>query len=228
MKQFLFAPFVFFLGLSFGQNFSVSGTDTTFYGNITDSDFDSRFVLYNDSTANFPMSWSVESSNVEASWDFSVCDPSTCYPIGTTAGSFILSTSIFNRIMNLHYYPNNTNGQSTVTVKLWEDAYPNDYVLLTWTGIVGTVGANNEVASYSISAFPNPAVNKINISYDLSSASNNNEIVLYNLLGKKIDSKKIPSQKGSVQFSDNLNPGVYLYVLVSNGQPLITNRVILR
>ena len=84
--------------------------------------------------------------------------------------------------MNLHYYPNNNAGQSTVSVKLWENAYPNDFLILNWTGIVSPVGIETKVKTYLMSAYPNPAINNINIQFDLNTASDKNEIFRFWLL----------------------------------------------
>jgi len=228
MKLYLLILTVTFSITSSAQNFSVESTDTTFYGNITDNEFDSKFILSNDSTDAFPMSWSVESSNIETGWEFSICDPSSCHPKGVSSGLFNLPTSTVNRIMNLHYYPNNNFGQSTVSVKLWENAYPNDFVILNWTGIVSSVGIETNVKSYSMNAYPNPAINNINIQFDLNTASGKNEIFLYDVSGRQIESKVLTTGKGLIKFAQNLNPGIYFYSLISNGQAVMTNKVIMK
>ena len=228
MKQILLFTATIFSICTSAQNFSVHATDSTFYGNITDNDFGSYFILYNDSTAAFPMSWSVETSNLDTGWEFSICDPNVCHPKGMSSGAFNLPTTTVNRIMNIHYYPNNNGGQSTVSVKLWEDQYPNEFVMLTWTGVIGAMSVDNEVSEYSMLTFPNPATNNIHIQYDLNTTSGENEVVLYDITGKKIESKVVSNAKGILQFSKDLNPGIYFYTLISNGQVIMTNKVILQ
>lgn len=228
MKLYLLLFTVTFSITSSAQNFSVESTDTTFYGNITDNDFDSKFILYNDSTNSFPMSWTVESSDIETGWEFSICDPSLCHPVGASSGLFNLPTTNVNRIMNLHYYPNNNVGQSTVSVKLWENAYPNDFVILNWTGIVSSVGVETNLKTYLMSACPNPAINSINIQFDCNTLSDKNEIFLYDVSGRKIGSEVLTTSKGLIEFTQNLNPGIYFYSLVSSGKAVMTNKVILK
>ena len=226
MKLYLLLLTATFSISSFAQNFSVESTDTTFYGNATDSDFDSRFILSNDSSDTFPMSWSVESSNIEAGWEFSICDPSLCHPKGASSGFFDMPIITVNSIMNLHYYPNNNAGQSTVSVKLWENAYPNDFLILNWTGIVSPVGIETKVKTYLMSAYPNPAINNINIQFDLNTASDKNEVFLYDVSGRKIGSEVLTTGIGSIEFPQNLNSGIYFYSLISNGQAIMTKKVI--
>ncbi|MEO9531057.1 MAG: T9SS type A sorting domain-containing protein [Crocinitomicaceae bacterium] len=209
------------------QNFHTTSTDTTFYGSASDSDFDAKFILFNDSTASFPMSWEVDSASVETGWDYSVCDPSVCYPIGASSGSFDLQTSSVNRIMNLHYYPNGNFGQSTVKVKLWEDAYPNLPVFLTWTGIVSNVSVNSEIASYSLMAFPNPAKGQFQIKYSFSENQTNNEIHIIDVSGRIIEKRKISNNTGVLTFDAMINGGVYFYSLVSDDQVIFNEKIII-
>ncbi|MFT5822406.1 MAG: hypothetical protein ACI8ZM_003662 [Crocinitomix sp.] len=213
------------LAQAFGQNFSVSATDTTFYGEIDDTDFAAKFILYNDSTDAFPMTWEVVSETMEAGWDYSICDPTECHPIGATTSVFNLPTTASNRIMNIHYFPNEIFGESTVVVKIWENAYPDDFVLLEWTGIVAAVGLNGEDYYHSLTAF---AQNQsVNVQYQLASNGDNMEFVLYDLTGKIVDQKQILDTTGMVSLGENLESGVYVYRLLNNGHAIISKKIAL-
>jgi hypothetical protein len=209
------------------QNFHANTSDTTFYGSVSGSDFYAMIDLYNDSTASFPISWEVTSANLETNWDYSVCDPGTCYPIGTVSSSFNLPTTANNRVMNVHYYPNGTPGQSTVTVKLTEDAYPNDPIYLTWTGIVSTASVESKTQIISFTAFPNPAKDVIKITYNFSNTDEQTEIILYNALGEQVSVKTLTSNSGTVKFDDNLPNGMYFYSINSGGEILATKKIVL-
>lgn len=214
------------LGQAFGQNFSVSATDTIFYGEIDDGDFASKFILYNDSTDTFPMTWEVVSETMEAGWDYSICDPTNCHPIGATTGVFNLPTTESNRIMNIHYFPNSFFGESTVVVKLWENAYTDDFVLLEWTGIVSAVGIDNEISHNSIISYPNKEQRAINIQYDLDGSIEKSELFLYDLTGKVIDQIELNNTKGTETLGQYLETGLYVYALISNGEVIVSKKVV--
>lgn len=206
------------------QSFSVSDTDTTFYGNITDSDFDSKFILYNDSTTSFPMTWQVESANVEPGWQYSVCDPSACHAIGTSTFDFNMPTSALNRIMNLHYYPNGNAGESTVTVRLFQQDMPNDYVLLTWTGIISTVGINEQTDFINLMIYPNPSTDgTFNIKY---SGSKEAELILFNKMGQRIQSKKLVEGNGQLNLNISTGTGVYFYKVLADDQVISESKIV--
>ena len=213
-------------GSTFAQNFSVSATDTTFYGEIDDSDFAAKFILYNDSTDAFPMTWEVESEAMQEGWDYSICDPTECHPIGATTSVFNLPTTATNRIMNIHYFPNEIYGESTVEVKIWENAYPDDFVILQWTGVVSSsVGLNNEALIHTMSAYAqNQAVN---VQYSLATEADNIQLVLYDLTGKIIDQKQIIDTDGTTSLGANLESGIYVYSLLIDGKQVVSKKIAL-
>ena len=80
----------------------------------------------------------------------------------------------------------------------------------------------------TIGKSPNPAINSINIQFDCNTLSGKNELFLYDVSGRKIESKVLTTCKGLIEFTQNLNPGIYFYSLVSSGKNVITNKVILK
>ena len=226
MKTLLTTICCLIAAINFGQNFSVSGTDSTFFGNIADSDFSAKFILYNDSTTTFPMTWEVESENVQAGWQYSVCDPSNCYPIGVSTANFTMPMSSFNRIMNLHYYPNGIAGQSTVSVRLYQQNQPSSYIILSWTGVISTVGSAEFEESYNMLLYPNPSNNgTFNVNYDFNKKEGLNEFVVYDMLGKEIKRIILLSSQGEFQFTLP-NSGLYIYKLISDGEIIKSSQLI--
>ena len=215
---------ILFASSLLAQNFTVPETDTVFYGDISDDDFASKFIVDNDTTISFPMSWEVESENMASGWEFSICDPITCHPIGTTNASFTLPTSTANRIMNIHYYPNSNYGQSTVTVKLWQDQFPNDFVLLTWTGVVSALGLN-EAKNYSVYSVFSAETNSIQFVYELPPLKLYH-IDLYDISGRLITTTPINNGSGQVSLGENLSSGVYLYKVRSENSDILSNKVL--
>jgi hypothetical protein len=72
---------------------------------------------------------------------------------------------------------------------------------------------------HKFSVYPNPVNNTATISYTISTDCKTAEIIIYNLLGKKVGNIPI-SQKGAseLQFNNNLTgKGVYLFNLMVDG-----------
>lgn len=225
---FIFTTFLIASLSSFSQHFSVSGTDTIFYGDVADSDFAAKFILFNDSTASFPMTWEMESESMATGWEYSICDPADCHAIGVEGASFTLSTSTSNRIMNIHYFPNGNFGESTVVVKLWENALPQSFILLKWTGVVSGLGADDEKIYNAISAYYNSMAGSISIQYDLDLKTTDSQIVLFNLEGKKIDEIQLVDHAGVITIGDNLAQGAYIYTLISNNKIITSKKVVVQ
>lgn len=225
MKSFILLIGVFLVQNGvFCQSFSVSATDTTFYGNITDNDFASKFILNNDSTTSFPMTWQVESANMETGWDYSICDPTTCHPVGTSSSNFNMPTSSTNRIINLHYYPNGNAGESTVNVKLFQQDLPNAYVLLSWTGIISTANIDSEVNFLRLMLYPNPSTDGIfQIEYE---GNQDADFVLYNNLGQEIERKGLNKGKHHFELGINSGSGVYYYKVVAGDKIMQQSKLV--
>jgi len=210
---------------SFAQNFSVPETDTLFYGQISNNNFACKLLINNDSTDSFPMSWEVESESMASGWEYSICDPVTCHAIGTNVASFILPTSTANRIMNIHYFPNSNYGQSTVTVKLWQDEYPNGFTLLTWTGVISALGLDDQ-NNYNVYTFVDVAASSIQFAYELP-ITDFYYVDLFNINGKLISSTQISDGNGQVNLGENLSSGLYVYKLRSSETEILANKVVI-
>ncbi len=212
--------------VSLAQNFSVPQADTVFYGQINNGDFASKFIINNDSTDSFPMSWIVESDDIAAGWEYSICDPATCHSIGVSSASFDLPISPVNRMMNIHYFPHSNYGQSTVTVKLWQDQYPNEFTLLKWTGIISTLGLE-EQNNYSIYAISTPGTNSIEFVYELPNNESLYHLDLHDMNGKLIATTPVNNVSSQTSIGENLSSGIYIYKLRSNNSTILTDKVLL-
>ena len=211
-------------GLSIAQNFSVADNDTLFYGDVGSTDFAAKILIENDSVAPVPMSFELYSEDIETGWEYSLCDPTVCHPVGTTSASFNLPTGSAIKYMNIHYFPNGYYGQSTVTVKLWEDAYPDDFVLLTWVGVVSALGLENE-EKYDVFGYFNNASSAIQINYSVPE-NKSHTLSLYDISGRVIDSRVVNGSTGKVEVGSNLNSGVYFYSIEHEGQKIFSSKVI--
>ncbi|MCH2234393.1 MAG: T9SS type A sorting domain-containing protein [Crocinitomicaceae bacterium] len=224
MKTTLFSLVLLLSGTLSAQNFSLESTDTLFYGEVSASEFGSKFIIQNDSTGPVPLSWEVESEDLQSGWEYSLCDPDVCHSVGTTSGSFNLATGSFIKYMNIHYYPNGFYGQSTVTVKLWEDAYPDDFIILTWVGVVSALSVESQDAC-SVEAFYNASKATIQFNYDLPS-NNGHVLNLYDISGKLVTSQEINNSAGTLEIASILHSGIYFYTINQGRTKVLSSKII--
>ncbi len=222
MKYFIL-PFLLLSNFVFGQDFSFTSTDTTFFGEVTDSDFDCKFLISNDSTGSFPMSWEMTSENMETGWDYSICDPDMCHPIDSTGGSFILSTSVINRLMNIHFYPNGNFGQSTVSVKVWQDNDPANFTTLSWTGVVSAAGLN-ETENNHVTAIYNNSTQVISLNFEFETAEQR-KVEIIDLNGKEVFFESLNQSSGNHEINTHFTSGIYICRISGKEGVLFTSKI---
>jgi len=91
--------------------------------------------------------------------------------------------------------------------------------------------AVNEIKGNEIelSAFPNPASSNITVVYNVKGGIDNNMLIVYDVLGQEIVSKKLNENKGSIKLDlESMNSGVYFYAIKVAGKTVRTERFIVR
>lgn len=66
-------------------------------------------------------------------------------------------------------------------------------------------------------AYPNPFTQSISIQYELSEVSPNTQLIITDMLGRRVSQQKIKEKRGRLIIGQNLVPGVYFTQLTSNG-----------
>ena len=87
-----------------------------------------------------------------------------------------------------------------------------------------------KATNLSLSAYPNPAVNNVKVSYSIPANYSNAEISVRNMVGKTV--KTIPAKIG-VKSVMNINTaelpnGVYFYSIIADGVTISTKKLVVR
>jgi len=129
--------------------------------------------------------------------------------------------AIGQKVPVLQIDANSINGNLVVSTVVYRDSLRN----------APQVGINEEVTNenYNVQIFPNPAVNKAFISYELSTETDVN-IQLVDVLGKIVFSEKYKKQSGICfkEFSvDEFSKGIY-FVNVQMNNTVVTKKLIVQ
>jgi hypothetical protein len=118
----------------------------------------------------------------------------------------------------LYTFFNISNANDTISVVVEYDC--------SLSGI-GTVSSENVEFS---NAYPNPAGDQTFFSFNLpTTAVNNSEIVLRDMLGNLVSYLRIIEKNGTIKLpTDKLNNGVYFYSLVIDEKVVLTKKLIIR
>lgn len=79
-----------------------------------------------------------------------------------------------------------------------------------------------------ISVYPNPADDFLRVQYSVAEGSDNS-FELINLVGAKVYQQKLDAQQSELELDlTSLNPGVYFYTLKSDGEALVSRKLVIR
>lgn len=77
--------------------------------------------------------------------------------------------------------------------------------------------------------YPNPFQGKSVIEYSLPEYEENASIMVFNMTGKLLKEYKLREKSGTIEVnSDDFEPGIYLYSLISNNDEIITKKMIVK
>ena len=138
MKKILLIAFTAVSLNLISQSFTVQENNMSLSGQYTDNDFSKNTFL--EALSNDSLTWEIVVDSMPSSWEFSNCFP-TCYTVGVTSGDLVISNGQ-SYYLNCHIYPNNTAGESIITMKISSVTGTTEFV--TWHGVAGNVGIIND------------------------------------------------------------------------------------
>lgn len=129
------------------------------------------------------------------------------------------------------YNPNMVIGVSRVTYVFFDQNNVNDSVAVTveYNASPASVGDLISSGVRMSEAYPNPAVNLVNIDYELPQSARKASVVVTNMVGCRVKEVALTnlSGKASVTISD-LRNGIYFYSLVVDDQFLMTRKFVVK
>ena len=172
-----------------------------------------------------------------------VCFGSACY----SASGIIVATQIINNgigdnvAANAIYtdlkvgpvtwpWVNCATDSAIWSVTAYDPANPSDSssARIIWK-CSAPVSIDEEINITTLNAYPNPATDNLTISYAIEGNNNNARMDVYDVLGQKVTSHALNSNKGQVNLNvDNLNAGVYFYSIKVDNKAIRTERVIVK
>lgn len=219
MKTLILQTFLLLVSVvSFAQNFSVGALDTTFYGYSTDVDFGGSISLKNNTLQTLSMKWIRIENTLPSNWESSVCDPNACYLTTKDSAAFSLPKVGFNNIINVHFYPNNTEGTGTTKVKVFQTSNRNAYVVLNFTGVAQGPSTSMEVEQEGFMVYPTQTKDLVNV---INITNEEIGIEIFDMTGRSAKKQVILSSE-TIDIS-SFSAGIYFLKLNSkrNGEQVV-------
>ena len=121
---------------------------------------------------------------------------------------------------------NSSSNNSKYMYVAYDDNNPSDSSWVIVHFNVATVGVEeNNIGSLN-NAYPNPATNNVTFNFEIEE-SNNNKIVIYDMLGAKVDELNVKGNAHNYNIKA-LKAGVYFYALEVNGKATKTKKLVIK
>ena len=129
-----------------------------------------------------------------------------------------------------HHLPEGVTSSSSNHSKylyvVYDDANPNDSAWVEVQFNIGAVGVEENTVGNLNNAYPNPATKNVTFNFDIEE-SNNNKIVIYDMLGAKVDELNVKGNAHNYNV-EALKAGVYFYALEVNGKATKTKKLVIK
>ena len=124
-----------------------------------------------------------------------------------------------NNTFTSHFKPSGHSGISEIQYTFFDANNPQDSANVVVRYEIAPVGISKISTITSLKAFPNPADDKVTLSFTRNSLNGKGNIELYNMLGSKVFSQQVEDMDGTITIStENLKAGLYFYSLNDGGQ----------
>ena len=137
--------------------------------------------------------------------------------------------STVNNTFTSHFKPIGHSGISEIQYTFFDANNPQDSANVIVRYEIAPVGISKISTITSLKAFPNPADDKVTLSFNRSSLNGKGNIELYNMLGAKVYSQQVDDMDGTMTIStENLKAGLYFYSLNDGGQSTRPGRLTIK
>ncbi len=118
-------------------------------------------------------------------------------------------------------------GISYVLYTFFDESNASDSVCVYFKYNCSLSSISSITDNYSLTAFPNPAKDKVTINYTVDN-NNDNTIQIYSINGKVIYQEKLSSEKHTLTLDvSNWASGIYMYSIISENRNRIAKKLII-
>jgi hypothetical protein len=224
MRNNLLLLFTFFAFSAFGQ-ITLVDPDVTMELSPDEIEVHVDIPIVNEFSSDVMFWWEIERGNSPAEWEYKVCDINLCYLWGfescpcSQPNDFAAGDTA---TMIYYINPNGVEGTAVVNLRIIDECRKNagggsgSYLDIPITITVdASVSAVEEELADDILIYPNPTPDLFKVKND----NNVSEVILYNIVGKKIFSHSHkPGKSHDISY---LNKGIYLVRLLDKNNNIV-------
>lgn len=234
MKKIILSLIFIVPTLGQAQSLSIAHGDSNVVGNVNSQDIEGHIQISNTTSAELDVmvrridgNYNNITDNNAICWGlcFQESVSQSPYPIPIPANSTDTSSFVG------HLYPDGDKviGCGPITYVFWVDGSPSDSVSFTINYcLTADFDIDENKIEKSLSVYPNPAIGKTTVTYNLDE-SESNVFELYNLLGSKVLVQNIEGASGEFELDvAKFSKGVYYYALKTEGTVVETKKMVIK
>lgn len=184
---------------------------------VTDSDVNAESLVINQSGEIQNYTWSREVIELTPTWWTAVCDKNLCHGPSVDEASFFLNAGE-EGTMDVHVYPNQTEGAAIVSVTVTNDNNPEDFASAMY--YFNQALSVPEVLTNALKIYPNPVVSE----FFIEDAGEVQRIEIYSISGKLV--KEVQSFGQGAINVDDLGTGNYIIRMWDDANAQISTNVL--
>lgn len=208
---FLISAFVciIFSKLSSQTTYTLSSSNTINLNVVLNQNSASKIYVTNTGNSKIVLEWKKISVNIPTDWIYSSCDASACYG-GVPNGPITMDTIAAGAqgYVGIDVEPITTIGNGVVKLYVYQVGFENQGDTVTWNISSATVGINELLNEKSISVFPNPTYDYLQIKSEKQTINN---AYIVDVSGKKIKTIDIKNKTNTITVSE-LSSGIYYII----------------
>jgi len=164
----------------------------------------------------------------------SLCFAGLCYPPTTSSSGTIVipaqSTLPHSSDYGFHFsYKTPMAGTSFVRFVFANEDNYDDNASITFKLVYDPTSIVSTAMATKMRAYPNPASDNVTIEYAYTGNSDNVKLVVKNMLGTTLLTKKLDANGNKVKVDvSEYNAGIYFYSIEADGRPLITKKLLVK
>lgn len=143
------------------------------------------------------------------------------------AGGSLTHASDGDRAFHIFYNPNGSYGVSLIKFTFFDQTTPT-IASSVYLRIDNTVSVSETKPNNALSAYPNPAIDKVTFEHSLNSNGNDAKLVIRNITGVTVYSSVIGNSTKTSISLEKFTSGIYFYSIELNNKSIITKKLIVK